>query len=402
MISLPVQSYPASLVDFCKNAIRRMVPAHPELDLPPTEVRSAREKDMEARREIKAERDAAKKEEKLNDYLVTYPPKPMDKYAVGAAFGLVGVLAAKAGLGMYENPLHLLSLPVVLPAAWYMADVGSQFLHKWLDSFASDRNKIWGPMVRAFLVHHEYPKEITKNSAVATIAPVAYGMTVPMVALTAAFSNPEWSAFASLMFTGALFSVESHRQAHLLEKRRNPIWKMLQKYNITITGEDHEKHHKPPHDKEFSTLNNWASPLFRASNFWIKLDNTYWKIFKKMPSNWIADPRSIPPEVVAELTKELDLVPPLLWGVAETLPERIPANLKEPIQQAQVKWRNDYIQRRMDFFKLLANVGNAKEQALKDWEEEQSNPEFQWLYRGEKRPLYDAATPVAENTTTQE
>lgn len=96
-----------------------------------------------------------------------------------------------------------------------------------------------------------------------------------------------------------------------------------------------------------------------------------------MPHNWIQDPRSIPPEVVAALQKDLDSIPDELWAYSErAYPERVPKELKASLRLVQESWRRDFISERRAMYLERAQLDSTAAEA--DWFQEQR--EFPWLY----------------------
>jgi hypothetical protein len=354
---------------------------------PPEKARSRFSEDLAAREAMK-HMTREERQEAMAKYKETYPAGPYDRAIAMATAGTAGLLTLKAALAFAEHPWGLPAAMVLVPGAWWLADAGSQIFHKWLDSFASDTHPIWGGMTRAFRVHHELPLELTKNDYGSTIKPTALLMS-PFVAANFFIGSPEWSLATTVFLMGAIHSVEAHRQAHI--PKPGAIVKFLQDWRIIVTKDDHNQHHGGSNDKHFATLNSWATPFFESLNIWRRADMFYWNRYGVMPTNWVAHPSSIPPDVKTKLTADLDKIPPEMWGIKKAFPQRVPEELKEPIDQAEIRWRDHYIKGRREDYLLQAQTSSSPEAAREAWLKEQTAPENQWVYRGEVRPLYEEA-----------
>ena len=123
----------------------------------------------------------------------------------------------------------------------------------------------------------------------------------------------------------------------------------------------------------------------RRLNLWSYIDKMYWKYVGRMPHNWIQDPRSIPPEVIDELERDLEQIPPDLWDYSETFPARMPSRLRPLVQTARERWRKDFIDKRREIFiRRAATDPSIVEQ---EWREEQER--FAWLYGPNYVPLFN-------------
>ncbi len=372
-----------------------------DMKRPPGELLSPFSKDMMALRKIRETKDKEEKERLYDEYTTTFPEKWYDKYFTWAANGMVGGLALKAAAGYTGDPNSLLYGPAAALTGYYLADIGSQGLHKALDSFLSDRHPVWGAMVRAFRVHHDVPTNLNQNTYAGTISPVAKGLFLPIAASLATTSDPTTALFLSTLYFGALHGVEFHRQSHRPGGPSNKLMKWIQDNGFAISREQHAEHHRPPFGGHYSVLNNWAEPLFAYTGVWDKLDRLYWKVYKKMPYNWITSPKDIPEDIRKELTQKLDsLIPQELMAAREGYPHRWPKNDPEfakAVDKANVQWRQHYIEHRQRFFRTLAMVDGHYDQAHREWAEEQKSPEMEWIYRGELRPLFEEDNAVDES-----
>jgi hypothetical protein len=286
--------------------------------------------------------------------------------------------------GFKDNPHAILPALLLAPPILYVADVVSQVFHKWLDSYASEKSRVWGTAAREFRKHHEDPNNLNHVGNLDHVS--AFGKLLAPGFAAAAISNsqlsPEVGASIWLFMMSMLHGTEFHKQAHI----KNPNWfyRFLQKARLTLGREEHLAHHKPPFDENYAVLNGWSNGLARRTKLWHRLDMIFWKLKGRMPHNWIQDPRSIPEQVVRQLEDDLTKIPPELWATGETYPGRVPARLKPQMELAREKWQKDFIGKRRAIY--LERAEEDTEGAEKDWEKEQK--EFPYIYGAQVTPLF--------------
>lgn len=355
----------------------------------PSEVRSQLSWDMELIRQSR-ELDSEKRKAVTFEYSSPRPKSWTERAFVIADWAMAAILGIGVAGGLAVDPSAIVPAILVAPPALFCADLASQVFHKWLDSYASESNPVWGVAAREFRKHHEYPSNLNHTDYLSNVS--AFGKLLAPAFIGASFVNwsPELGAAVWLFLVATLNTTEAHKQAH--RKEPNFFFKILQKLRLTISHEKHMVHHKPPFDSEFAVLNGWSNGLNRRLDLWRRLDKIFWKVSGKMPHNWIQDPRSIPDEVVAELEAKLKEIPSELWDYAETYPYRIPERLKDPIQESKEKWRADYIQKRKVIYFERAQVNRLE--AEEGFEEEQR--EFPWIYGTVVIPLFASETLVGQ------
>ena len=224
-----------------------------------------------------------------------------------ANYGMAMGIAIETAIQMHHHPEAFAPSLLWIPPALFTADLMSGIFHKFLDSYASETNPVWGSPARAFRKHHEFAGNLNDISYWQNVS--AFGrMMAPLYLGTLALAphlNPE--AMPALLTMLLLFSngTEIHRQAHLV--RPNMAVEKLQAWRLMLSRPDHMLHHEAPTDTDFGIINGWSNPVTRK--LWPALDMIVWKTLKKMPHGWIQNPKMIPESVLEELAQDLSKIP---------------------------------------------------------------------------------------------
>ncbi len=350
----------------------------------PEKARTQLSLDQETLRRARSRGLAPEERQKiLEDYARPTPKSVWQKALVWANLTMSGIVGLQVSTQVMENPQEIIPAVLLAPVALWLADLGGQVFHKWLDSYASETNPIWGSTARAFRQHHEMPNNLDKEDYASNVADPSLMLAPLFAGLTFANLTPEAATPLMIFLLGIMHTTEFHKQAHLTNP--NPFFKFLQKFGLALSHKVHMEHHRPPFDSEFSVFLGWSSPFTRWANLWNRMDKMFWNYTGKMPHNWIQDPRSIPDYVVAKLKDDLEKIPSGLWDYGETYPTRVPAELKEPIARAKQKWQNDFLTKRREILQRKAITDY--DIARTEWEEEQND--YPWLYDNKVTPLFD-------------
>ena len=314
--------------------------------------------------------------------------KPIQKSRLAKSWVIMnwlaaGVIGIKATSGFIEDPHRAIPFLMMVLPILYSVDVGTQFFHKWLDSWADPNGRVWGEVVRGFRMHHEFPSNLNDEDYISNLT--AYGITLfPFFAAVAITDlPPEIRASAGLFLLMTFNTSEFHKQAHL--KKPNKLFQFLQKIKIAVSQKVHMSHHKPPFDENYAVFNGWFNPLAKFLKIWDRLDMLHWKYKKRMPHNWIQDPRSIPLEIIELLKKDWKAVPNDMIHYSRAYPYRLPQEIGDSVELAKEKWREDFISKRREIFQERYNAGF--ENVEKMWTKEQE--ELDWIYGNEQRSLFD-------------
>ena len=217
----------------------------------------------------------------------------------------------RIGIDLYTQPGLLPYLPLVLAGALYVGDFISAMFHKWLDSYASEVNPIWGSPARAFRVHHEFPNNLNEVGFVHNITSMSwfmamlYGLT--LICAYALEFGPLLSLFLWVQLLLFLIGNEIHRQAHAPRPWAWMGW--LQRRGILLTAERHRRHHVGERNSDFGIVNGWANPLINWLDLPNRMDVWLWRAFRLFPRNWIQKPHSIPPAVAVHLAQHPREIP---------------------------------------------------------------------------------------------
>ncbi len=255
--------------------------------------------------------DPVQREAALRKY---YFPIPSPKYQYPFLV-LNGVAALAWGAKIFadfvSDPGLILYVPVVLCLALFVGDFISAVFHKWLDSYASEVNPIWGSPARAFRVHHEFPSNLNEVGFIHNITSMSWFMTLlyGFSILGAVLFQPGPLLSLFMWIQLLLFTVgnEIHRQAHA---ERPWAWMgLLQRWGVFLTPERHRKHHVGDRNTDYGIVSGWANPLIDRLDLNTRFDVLLWGVFGLFPRNWIQKPDSIPSKVAAYLKKHPELVP---------------------------------------------------------------------------------------------
>lgn len=284
--------------------------------------------------DIKTQLDAknlpsAQRKERQAAYYTPRPATMAERAAVIADWALATYHAVRLAQGFSENPEALGTAAILIPPTFYAADAFTHAIHKFWDSYASERNWIWGHMARDFRIHHEFLNNLNERDYCSNVTSGAV-FALPFLTMVAVVPlSPEYSAALWLFFVATFNANEFHRQAHL----KNPNWffRALQKMRLAISRKEHLEHHGDL-DGEFGILNGWSNWLPRKLDLWKRMDRIYYRLTKKFPHNWYQNPASIPKDILLELNDEISRIPEHAWQYAELHPERMPEMLIEAKQ----------------------------------------------------------------------
>jgi ubiquitin-conjugating enzyme E2 variant len=354
-------------------------------------------RDAEKLREVQKLRGEERKEAR-HEYAKPGPKGLLPRSMVFFNYVMTALIGYQAATGIHVDPHAILPLLYMAPGAYAAADATTEVVHKLIDSYMSENNRFWGETVRNFRKHHEVPDNLNREDFVGNIG-VASTALAPFFAATAAANiAPEWKSAILVYLVAGMHATAIHLQAHKSDP--HPIARFFQKMGLTLTQRQHMKHHSPPHDGEYALVRGFSSPIFRKMKLWHRMDMAWWKLVKRMPHNWIQDPRSIPAEVIESLQKDLESIPleelhaetrdtvMNLWDSTETFPTRVNEEVSQVVSQSRARWRGDFIQKRREIFVEQAER-EGQESAETEWAREQA--EYPWIYGEKPTPLFPSS-----------
>lgn len=278
--------------------------------------------------EAKQLKDADRKSA-LQKYFLQKPATRTELMMTLANYAMAMIMGSQIAARLVENPHAIPAALALVPVTLFTTDFVSGIYHKFLDSYASEKSKIWGNATQSFRKHHEFPGNLNDIKYIDNIG--AFGTLMAPLYATAAIASPHLSpeigAQALLMLMLFTNGTEIHRQAHL--PKANRVMAQLQKWKIFQSRTSHNMHHKGPADSDFGIINGWSNSL--TNQFWKRLDMIVWKASKKMPNNWIENPKSIPPQVLVEMMNDIRKIPQALI-VAVSDPKNSNAELDQILQ----------------------------------------------------------------------
>ncbi|MGE4130821.1 MAG: fatty acid desaturase CarF family protein [Bdellovibrionales bacterium] len=244
-----------------------------------------------------------------------------EKSIVIADWAMATWIGVHAAIGLAHEPSQLVTTALLIPPTLFVADFIGQIFHKSFDSYTSEENPIWGDATRRFRQHHEVPSNLEKMDYLSNVTSFAT-ILAPFYAGASMISlEPSYGAAVTLFLVTLMNATEFHRQAHL--KESNWFFRTLQKLRLSVSHDQHMRHHRPPFDSEFTVINGWSEPVAKYTDLWRRMDQLWWKAFRKLPNNWIQDPRSIPEPVLKELADDINNLPPDLLAYLQAYPRRV-------------------------------------------------------------------------------
>lgn len=256
----------------------------------------------------------AERKHALRRYFSQRARTRLEKALVFVNYSMALYIGAHVASGLSQTPQSTLTAVALLIPTLFTADLMSGIQHKFLDSYASETNPIWGSAARAYRIHHEFPSNLNDLSYLENVAAFS-PLLAPLFAATAMVAPhlaPEYASNALLMLLLFANGTEIHRQAHLPKPRS---WvRALQNAHLLLSREQHMLHHPPGTDTDFGIINGWSNRI--VGEGWNRIDRILWRTLRKLPNNWIQHPASIPPEVISDLIRDLGSVPQRLLVAA--------------------------------------------------------------------------------------
>lgn len=262
-----------------------------------------------------------------------YFPKASAPYEYGLVF-VNGTIGLALGILILRELTFSWALLAVALAAFFIADAMSAGFHKWLDSYASEANRLWGSAAEAFRVHHEFPNNLNETTYlhnVSAFAPFVTFLYCLFFGVAYALSAPPL-AMLFIWILIVLFSngTEIHKQAH--RKKAPRILRVLQRSGFLLNRNRHQKHHSKHHNSDYGIINGWSNGLFSWLRIWTGLDLALWRTLGVFPRNWIHDPASIPPSVIDHLARDPSRLPREISLYLRIYPHRAQGRLRDLIE----------------------------------------------------------------------
>lgn len=210
------------------------------------------------------------------------PPRTLDEVGpVTRAIEIASIVGA-AGL-VVANVVRLAAspgvvrwhTPVVLFAAWVLADMASGFVHWAADTWGSEAMPVLGPrFLRPFRVHHANPDDFLRRNFADTNGDVAL-LSLPVLGATLLVPlGAEGGRVATVLVvafaTFALPTNQVHQWAHSSRPPTPVRW--LQRSGVLLSREQHTLHHAAPFATHYCITNGWCNRVLAALDLFARLE----------------------------------------------------------------------------------------------------------------------------------
>lgn len=272
----------------------------------------------------------------LREYTRPTPKSDLDRASVLFDWALAAGIFVHCAIGFYLQPIQLLEAALAVPFSLFLADLVGQFFHKWLDSYASEANPLWGKAAQEFRKHHEFAGNLNGVPYLSHVA--AFGKLMAPFFIAACFGDwtkqPALGVNLLLILVFLLNTTEIHKQAHT--RHPHALARFLQKIGVAISFDRHLRHHVPPYGSDYAVLNGWSQPILDKTGFWRWADRAWWNVFAELPRTWIQDPRAIPDDILQQLSLHPEDLCEDLVAYSDLHPERISPKLARLLTRAKV------------------------------------------------------------------
>lgn len=160
------------------------------------------------------------------------------------------------------------ALWLALPIGWVLGDFVTGAVHWAADTYGTADTFLVGKnFVQPFREHHERPRAICEHNLFVTIGNTCI-LGVPLlgacwwlVARDEETKAPTAFAVAvvALMTATAVATNLFHKWAHA--EKTSWLIRALQRANLILRPEHHDRHHCSPHDNSYCITNGWCNPL---------------------------------------------------------------------------------------------------------------------------------------------
>ncbi len=163
-------------------------------------------------------------------------------------------------------------IPIVVVAAWALADFISGVVHFLADNFGTPETPILGAaFVKPFRDHHTDPKGILENpfliangnNCVVSLPPLL--MVILLVPVNSTFIGYIFGTFFLAFSIGIFLTNQFHKWAHMESPPRPVAW--LQANGLILSNEHHDRHHTSPFDTYYCITTGWWNPLLERVRF---------------------------------------------------------------------------------------------------------------------------------------
>ncbi len=194
--------------------------------------------------------------------VLSFTTRAIEAGSIVAACGLLLVHAARLWQARADLAWWMAAL---VPAGMLLADFVSGVVHWSADTWGSETMPVLGPrFLRPFRVHHVNPDDFLRRGFIDCNGDVA--SLVSVLLLAGFLLTPGAAALFFVSFcAAALPTNQVHQWAHMPHPPR--FVRRLQRWNILLSREDHQRHHAAPYVMNYCIANGWCNRILVAIGF---------------------------------------------------------------------------------------------------------------------------------------
>lgn len=149
------------------------------------------------------------------------------------------------------------------------ADLLSGLIHWWEDQYGNPKWPLLGKhVIEPNILHHQQPTFFVHMS---DIFSRNWQVVLPLAAIAGGLWLAGWLSWQlALVCVIAASANETHAWAHV----RPQCWlpRLLVDTHLTLSPQQHARHHRPPYDRYYCTVTNVMNPLLELICFWRTLE----------------------------------------------------------------------------------------------------------------------------------
>jgi ubiquitin-conjugating enzyme E2 variant len=152
----------------------------------------------------------------------------------------------------------------------FCAELIAGMVHWFEDAYVREDTPLIGRLLgRPNVIHHHYPRYMTRNSWWQS----SYDLVIVAACFLMAFGFGGLLTWQVWLF--AILSANAnqmHKWTHRTREENGPVISWLQDMHVLQTPRHHLIHHKDPKNSHYCTMTNWLNPVLDAIHFWTALE----------------------------------------------------------------------------------------------------------------------------------
>eukprot|EP00471_Norrisiella_sphaerica_P001849 CAMPEP_0184490918 /NCGR_PEP_ID=MMETSP0113_2-20130426/19200_1 /TAXON_ID=91329 /ORGANISM="Norrisiella sphaerica, Strain BC52" /LENGTH=719 /DNA_ID=CAMNT_0026875045 /DNA_START=170 /DNA_END=2329 /DNA_ORIENTATION=+ len=217
-----------------------------------------------------------------------------EKSSLLATWAMSTALTADAVTGIHSVG-DVVQAGAAISLSVLFSDLFTGVFHWAVDNYGNRDTPVFGAVIEAFQVHHDYPWTLTYRPFATNAFAISLSVLPVLVVATAlgpmasevANSNllgPNWE-LAVVVFTNAqILSQEFHKYTHM-KRIPKPI-KALQDCGAILPRTMHQNHHRSPFGDNYCILTGQMNPLLDSTNFFRRLEKLVYTCTGNEPKCW--------------------------------------------------------------------------------------------------------------------